>query len=433
MGSCSNKGGNQNVNSINTIPTTQNDVKKPSPTNPPVVDAQKKPEEKLVPEVPNSDKQKYTISIVGEEHKERKSRKQLTVISTNNDNFEIPSELSNEISLVRQKSFGKKEQGSLLVANKPILFGGRLSPRTQNEFEEKVMMIEGEDVKRDHLLLHGAWVACKKGLKPESPNQDDYVVMIEPKSMLLGVFDGHGSHGHEVSNYIHNAFPKVLASHDLWVESPIHAISDAFLKVHNDLTEHCKQSSSTFDCILSGSTATIVYLRPHKLYVGHAGDSRAVMAKMVNGKLTAMDLTRDHKPTLEDEHARIYRMGGDVRKIDNEPPYRVFFKNKQYPGIAMSRTIGDSLAQTVGVVCNAEVNEIDLTQNDQFVVLCSDGVWEFISSQEAVDEISKYGNDVKSAATALATLAWNKWIDIEGDMVDDITVVIAYLKDFTSN
>ena len=154
------------------------------------------------------------------------------------------------------------------------------------------------------------------------------------------------------------------------------------------------------------------------------------MARRTGGKLVAVDLTRDHKPTLDDEGERIEKMGGEVRKIDNEPPYRVFFRNKQYPGIAMSRTMGDTLAQTIGVTCVAEANEFELEESDQFVVVCSDGVWEFISSQEAVDEVARFGKDAKSAANALATLAWNRWIANEEDVVDDITVVIAYLKDF---
>ena len=434
MGSCSNKGNQKDTNSIKVVSTSGNGKKNTTTSVPNseskfsnnLEDPHKNGE--IPPEDRSKEKQKYTISIIKEENKERKGKKMLTVLSTNDDNLELPLDISNEMSLVKQRSIGKKEQGSLLLVKKPLLFGGRISLRVQSEFEEKVMSIEGDDVKREHLLEHGVWVACKKGLKPESPNQDDYVVMIDDHSTLLGVFDGHGTHGHEISNFIHKAFPRALLSHEHWLDNPIFSISESFPQVQNELKAFCENNPGNFDCILSGSTATLVHIRQNKLYVGHVGDSRAVMARRTGGKLVAVDLTRDHKPTLDDEGERIEKMGGEVRKIDNEPPYRVFFRNKQYPGIAMSRTMGDTLAQSIGVTCVAESNEFELQEGDEFVVACSDGVWEFISSQEAVEEIGKFGKDAKGAANALATLAWNRWVVNEDDVVDDITVIIAYLK-----
>ena len=264
------------------------------------------------------------------------------------------------------------------------------------------------------MLDHGVWVCCKKGLKPESPNQDDYVILVDNNSVLLGVFDGHGSHGHDVSNHIHKSFPKFLITHDRWEDSPSYAIADAFPAVHQDLLNFCEDNAK-YDATLSGSTATIVHIKDRKLYVGHVGDSRAVLAKKNGKKIFAMDLTRDHKPSLEDEALRINRMGGEVRKIDDDIPYRVFYKGKNYPGIAMSRTIGDALAQKVGVVCMPEVNELDITDDDLFVLMCSDGVWEFISSEEAVNEVYKHRNNLKTAAEALASLAWDRWIAVEED------------------
>jgi len=51
----------------------------------------------------------------------------------------------------------------------------------------------------------------------------------------------------------------------------------------------------------------------------------------------------------------------------------------------MSRAIGDHIAQTVGVICEPEVNVLNINDNDIFIVLCSDGVWEFMSSKEVGD------------------------------------------------
>ena len=203
---------------------------------------------------------------------------------------------------------------------------------------------------------------------------------------------------------------------------------EAFVTVHNELVGFCNENGDKFDCILSGSTATLVYIKGKSLFVAHVGDSRAVIGKMVNGKIRPMEITRDHKPTLQDELERIYSMGGEVKRVEDDIPHRVFAKGREYPGIAMSRTIGDTLAQKIGVVCTPEVNEIPLTEQDLFLLICSDGVWEFISSEEAVAEIAKYNKNLKKAAEALTTLAWKRWIKHEVDVVDDITVVLAYFK-----
>lgn len=361
-----------------------------------------------------------------EENKRRSGKKKLTVLSTNDDT-EIAKEFERELSFVRQASFGKKEQGSLLIVQKPVMFAGKISNKSQSEFEDKLMAIEGDDVKKEHLIMHGIWVSCKKGLKPESPNQDDFVVVIEDNSVLLGVFDGHGSHGHEISNFLHKVFPRTLMRSSYWPEYPNHALTETFPSVHNELVAFCNKNSELFDCTLSGSTATLVYIRDRKIYTGHVGDSRAILGKRVKGKIIAFELTRDHKPTLDDESERIKKMGGEIRRLDDDIPHRVFFKGKHYPGIAMSRTMGDQLAQSIGVVCTPEVKIYDIEDNDEFVLVCSDGVWEFISNQEAAEEVSKY-TDPRTAAERLAALAWTKWIKNEEDVVDDITVVLRYFK-----
>jgi serine/threonine protein phosphatase PrpC len=68
-----------------------------------------------------------------------------------------------------------------------------------------------------------------------------------------------------------------------------------------------------------------------------------------------IQLTRDHKPELEDEYERIINSGGAVEQfMDNGKglgPNRVWVKNEIFPGLAMSRSIGDYIASTVGVTC----------------------------------------------------------------------------------
>jgi len=107
------------------------------------------------------------------------------------------------------------------------------------------------------------------------------------------------------------------------------------------------------------------------------------------------DLSRDHKPNLELEKERIIRCGGTVSpyKMNGIPigPERVWIDSHQHaPGLAMSRSIGDTVAASVGTTSEPEFITQIISANDKFLIIASDGIWEFLSSDESVDLISRY-------------------------------------------
>lgn len=81
-------------------------------------------------------------------------------------------------------------------------------------------------------------------------------------------------------------------------------------------------------------------------------------------------------------------MKGDVRQSSNSLAakngvthngvYRVWLKDKDYPGLAMSRSIGDKLAHTVGVIPDPDVTIYKMNKEDYhyFIIQASDGVWD---------------------------------------------------------
>lgn len=92
-------------------------------------------------------------------------------------------------------------------------------------------------------------------------------------------------------------------------------------------------------------------------------------------------------------------------------PLRVWHLNENIPGLAMTRSFGDHCAAEVGCIAEPEILEMNLTENDKFIVLASDGVWEFLSN----DEVSKIiyphylNNSAEKAAEALIREALKKW------------------------
>jgi serine/threonine protein phosphatase PrpC len=111
---------------------------------------------------------------------------------------------------------------------------------------------------------------------------------------------------------------------------------------------------------------------------------------MGNRRAEAAVLTTDHVPMLATERARIEANGGMVAAFPDEPPPevtgkgRVFIQDQMFPGLAVSRAFGDLVAKRAGVVAEPEVKEVAISNDDVVLIIASDGVWDVVTSEEAV-------------------------------------------------
>ena len=97
----------------------------------------------------------------------------------------------------------------------------------------------------------------------------------------------------------------------------------------------------------------------------------------------------------------------------------------------MSRSLGDIDADACGVIATPDVGFRPLVAGtDQFIVLASDGVWEFLPSQMVVEIVGGFlerGETAVSAARFLIAKAAMAWKIEEGDYRDDITAIVIFL------
>ena len=98
------------------------------------------------------------------------------------------------------------------------------------------------------------------------------------------------------------------------------------------------------------------------------------------------------------------------------------------PGLAMSRSFGDEVAHSAGVVVDPEIMEYKLLKEDKFIVLASDGIWEFISNDEVVNIVKEFylKDDVEGAVNCLYEESKKRWM-MEEEIIDDITVIVVFL------
>ena len=107
-------------------------------------------------------------------------------------------------------------------------------------------------------------------------------------------------------------------------------------------------------------------------------------------------------------------------------PARVWLKHMDIPGLAMSRSLGDTVAHSAGVISEAETYIVDLTNTTNTLIIASDGLWEFIDNQEALDLIKDVPRDNPEAAVdILAKESHKRWMR-EEQVVDDTTIAVAY-------
>ena len=109
-------------------------------------------------------------------------------------------------------------------------------------------------------------------------------------------------------------------------------------------------------------------------------------------------------------------------------PMRVWLKNEDIPGLAMSRSFGDSMACRVGVNAVPEIKDFVLTTEDKVMVLASDGVWEFLENQDVANIVYPFflQKNAEGAAEALVRAAFKTW-KREESVIDDITCIIVFL------
>ena len=216
-------------------------------------------------------------------------------------------------------------------------------------------------------------------------NQDSFLVLLKINNLInfnvFAVFDGHGSEGHLVSQFLVKYFtdffnndPQIkkcqneLEVFNLLLHSNYKILREAIITSELKLREE-KDINSDY----SGSTCCMIIQIYQKIICANVGDSRAILlSEMI--KEDIIPLSNDHKPNLKKELERIKRYGGVVEKCIDEfgiedGPFRVWNNSKQeYPGLAVSRSIGDIKASKLGVLAEPEFNLKTLKNNIYIVV-----------------------------------------------------------------
>ena len=203
---------------------------------------------------------------------------------------------------------------------------------------------------------------------------------------FFGVFDGHA--GAYVSKYCSEHLLEAIVSNENFAKAAEKSQANG-KQPCDDSTELAREAVRTSFIELdhnirniidegekSGSTAVVVLVSPSHVYFGNCGDSRAIYCRA--GKQAFA--TADHKPVNPEEKTRIEKAGGSVmiQRINGS--------------LAVSRALGDfeykmepQLSATEQLVSpEPEVSCLRRENDDEFLLLACDGVWDVMTNDEVI-------------------------------------------------
>ncbi|CAD2221540.1 protein phosphatase [Angomonas deanei] len=203
--------------------------------------------------------------------------------------------------------------------------------------------------------------------------------IVAEDAALAAVFDGHCG-----SKFAQSCAANVLT----WLTTAASfkagrygvALRDAYLA--GDAALHKSMPNE-----LSGCTGNSILLVQNHLYCANTGDSRAVLCR--DG--VAIPLSEDHKPTNQSEEIRINKAGGFVHA------------GRVNGVLSLSRAFGDYAFKDVSlppekmaITVVPDVKHVELTPQDEFVIIACDGVWDVLSNEACVEfvrgEVADHGD-----------------------------------------
>ncbi|CAN6330815.1 unnamed protein product [Urochloa humidicola] len=283
----------------------------------------------------------------------------------------------------------------------------------------------------------GFCLASRRGVR--HPMEDGYSVINEniniggegsPQLAFYGVYDGHG--GRAAVDFVADKLGKnvvaALAAATTDSRRQQSAPSPQSDDDEDEVVAAIRAAYLTTDSeflsqgVRGGACAATAVVKGGDLYVANVGDCRAVLGSR-GGAATA--LTSDHTAGREDERRRIESSGGYVSR-GSGGVWRV------QDCLAVSRAFGDA-SMKPWVTCEPEVSRRRLTPDCRFLVVASDGLWNKVSCQEAVDAVASTAGTAAAGASASSAVGSCKELVAlarSRGSRDDITVMVVDLQRF---
>ena len=335
-------------------------------------------------------------------------------LNNQNRNNKIP--LNKKVDLNDNK---KKENSNKIIKN---------PDKSCKNISTKFRLAQNQDDAPSKNIIISS-ILTKAGINDdkEKINQDSYLIienLFSKNFNIYGIFDGHGDNGHLISkfisNYMNDYYNNKLNYYlnekdkqELFTEK----ITNIFLENHINIIKNCSllldeeiNKKIKYDISQSGSTSVLLFLIDDIIICSNVGDSQCILFNCSFEDLWAFEsLSKIHLASDKKEQKRIIENGGEVHPYYDENgifegPDRIYVKNKIYPGLSMSRTIGDLEAHKIGVISEPDIILKKIENTSKYVVIGSDGLWDVVRPYDVIRIVRPFFNsgNIKGACQALS-------------------------------
>ncbi|KAK1941359.1 Serine/threonine-protein kinase GRIK2 [Phytophthora citrophthora] len=250
------------------------------------------------------------------------------------------------------------------------------------------------------------------------------------ETAYVGIYDGHG--GEECANILHEQLHSWIFKSPEAPSLTAKDLQDCFEALDASVCDYLLHKDD-----LSGSTATGIVLRPANgkilLTIAHVGDCRLVLSKRDGD---TVELTQDHRLTLDAERERVIQLGGRVvnNRVNGVMAITRAFGDLEFKGMygtitssGFGRGFRDNEKVPALLTAKPDVSDIELDpKEDAFLLLACDGLWDVFTNEEATaifrERVDLHG-DLQLAAHELAQEGIRRYSN------DNITVIAIALHD----
>ena len=294
-------------------------------------------------------------------------------------------------------------------------------------------------------------------------NQDAYLIFPNVNNTynakIFGIFDGHGKYGDKLSLEIRDYFIEFFSDKNKYEKEIFKDYEQRLSKDENlekiykymtknnyrEINQYFKEINSKLHekylknniCFNSGTTSNILMILNdkntqtlNKIISINLGDSKCIL---INKENKIFELNERHTPDNIKEKERIENNGGEISRVDwaDYGPLRIFYKNKPYPGLSMTRAFGNFNAENLGFNTIPDIVEYDIYEKKpKIIILATDGIWQFLSNEQVKNLILPYyeEDNINGGIQKLVVSARKMWETKNPRFIDDITIILIFFR-----
>ena len=190
----------------------------------------------------------------------------------------------------------------------------------------------------------------------------------------FAILDGHG--GSDPIKYANERLPEIVSKNYKENSSDI---TNVLISSFEELDNELKSDIEAENC---GSTITLILVLKNQqnqkiIYSSNIGDSKGIL---ISSDKAVTNLTTEHRCSNIEEAERIRNSGGIV------------FCGRMFGQLALSRALGDFSLKPHGLIATPSVSYHMVNENDLYIIMASDGVWDVLKEQDVMEICLNHGN-----------------------------------------